>query len=293
MPIQTNGVTRKGTENGDFARDDSREASMIAYRRFSIRLGIAALLFAALLIGQSGAGAATVPLKVLRVGFDPDFRPSSYTEKSGKMAGVDVEVATALAQHLGVRGENIGVAWDGIIPALQAHKIDAIGGMVITDKRKEVVAFSRPYAVETVTTVVRADSPPDFNPGKNDLSKLKVGVMVSTSAAQALAALPDVKPITYNTAADEYNDLLLKRIDVVVIESVNAGYTAKAIYPGKLRVTNADITGTKALNAYALRKEDTQLKEAIDAAIGAMIKDGTLQRIDKKWYGDINVIPTE
>src|SRR5439155_817814 len=118
------------------------------------------------------------------------------------------------------------------------------------------LAFSRPHTFQTITTVVRANSPSNFSPAKDELSGLKVGVMVSTSAAQAVEDLPGVKPITYNTVADEYNDLILGRIDVVVIESVNAGYTTTTIYPGKLRVTNKDLTGKPSYTGVALRKED-------------------------------------
>jgi len=85
----------------------------------------------------------------------------------------------------------------------------------------------------------------------------------------------------------------LGRIDVVVIESVNAGYTTTTIYPGKLRVTNKDLTGKPSYTGVALRKEDTQLRQAIDAAINAMIKDGSLRRIYKKWYGDVNMVPSQ
>jgi len=260
-------------------------------RRVSAALAVCLGLL--LVAGSALPGAATAPLSVLRVGADPDYRPTSWTEKSGKMVGSDVDFATSLASHLGVPLHYEGVAWDGIIPALLAHKIDAITAMVITDKRKEVVAFSRPYAFQTITTVVRANSPATFNPGRADLAKLKVGVMVSTAAAQAVAAMPGVRPVSYNTVADEYNDLILGRLDVVAIESVNAGYTTKTVFPGKLRVTNQDLTGQPSYTAVALRKDDAPLREAINAAIGAMMKDGSLERINRKWYGNVKMIPAQ
>jgi ABC-type amino acid transport substrate-binding protein len=242
-----------------------------------------------LLAGQVAFGAASVPLKVFRVGADSDFRPISFTDKSGKMIGYDVDFATALAAHLGVPLHYEGMAWDGIIPALQGQKIDAITDIVITDKRKDVVAFSRPYLAQTITTVVKADKP-NFNPGKTDLAKLKVGVMVNTSAASALDAL-GIKATTYNTVADVYSDLLLGRIDVAVVESVNAGYTATAIYPKKLRVTGKEISDKPALIAVAMRKQDTKLVDAVNAAINAMIRDGSLVRVNRKWFGNLQLIP--
>ena len=266
---------------------------MIAHRWARRAVLFTAFVAVMLLIVQTAPGGAAISLKTLRVGADPDYRPTSWTDKSGKMLGSDVDFATALAAHLGVQLHYEGVAWDGIIPALLSHKIDAITAMVITDKRKEVAAFSRPYGFQTITTVVRANSPRNFSPGKDDLGHMKVGVMVSTSAATALEGIPGMKPTTYNTVADEYNDLILGRIDVVAIESVNAGYTTKTVYPGKLRVTNNDLTGKSSYTGVALRKEDTELREAIDVAINTMIRDGSLTKINKKWYGDVDMIPKE
>ncbi len=222
--------------------------------------------------------------EVLRVGADADYRPISYPDASGKMIGFDVDFATALASHMGVGLQYEGMAWDGIIPALQAKKIDAVTDLVVTDKRKQVVAFSSPYLVQTITTVVRSDRPD--NPGPQDLAKLKVGVMVSTAAASLVEKLPGVNATTYNTVADEYNDLLLGRIDVVAIESINGSYVASTQYPGKLRVTGHPLSDDKYLVAVALRKEDTALLASVNAAIDKMKADGSLDGTISKWFGD-------
>src|SRR5262249_25437094 len=224
-----------------------------------------------------------------RVGADADYRPISYPDPSGKMIGFDFDFATALASHMGMKLQYEGMAWDGIIPALQAKKIDAVTDIVATDKRKEVVAFSNPYLVQTITTVVRSDKP-DLNPGPDDFSKLRVGVMVSTAAATALEKMPGVKPTTYNTVADEYNDLLLGRIDVVVIESINGAYVASATYPGKLRVTARALSDDKSLVAAAVRKDDAALLSEMNAAIAKMKGDGSLKAIVAKWFGDDRMV---
>src|SRR2546428_13600649 len=93
-----------------------------------------AFLTVMLLVAQTLPGTSAVPIKVLRGGADPDCRPTSRTEKSGKMVGSDVDFSTDLASRLGIPLHYEGVAWDGIIPALLARKIDAIAAMVITDK---------------------------------------------------------------------------------------------------------------------------------------------------------------
>jgi ABC-type amino acid transport substrate-binding protein len=239
------------------------------------------------------AAAQDTPVKVLRIGGDPDFRPISFADPSGKLIGFDVDLATELAAHMKVPLDYQGVAWDGIIPALQASKIDAITQMAITDQRRQVVAFSQPYLAQTMVTVVRANQP-DLNPGPADLGHYKVGVMVNTSAATLLSKMPDVHPVTYNTVTDEYNDLLLGRIDVVAIEGTNGTYVASTPqYAGKLRATDTPLSSEKHYVGAALRKDDTALLAAINTAIDQMRADGSLARIMTKWFGDARMLATK
>jgi ABC-type amino acid transport substrate-binding protein len=264
-----------------------REVLELHHRReIEMNLKVASLACAlAMVAGAVITNPAAAQERTLHVGADADYRPISYPDPSGKMIGFDVDFATALAAHMGRKLQYEGMAWDGIIPALQAKKIDAVTDLVITDKRKEVVAFSSPYVAQTITTVVRTDKP-NFNPGRDDLAKLRVGVMVSTAAANALQKIPGVNPTTYNTVADEYNDLLLGRIDVVAIESSNGAYVASATYPGKLRVTGQTLSDEKSLAAVAVRKDDTALLDEVNVALAKMKADGSLKATITKWFGD-------
>jgi polar amino acid transport system substrate-binding protein len=74
------------------------------------------------------------------------FVPWAMRDQQGKLVGFEVDVATKLAQDLGLKLELVPTAWDGIIPALIAGKFDVIiGGMTITTKRNLTVNFSAPY----------------------------------------------------------------------------------------------------------------------------------------------------
>ena len=227
--------------------------------------------------------------ETFKVGADPDYRPISYSDASGKMIGFDPDFAAALADHMGMKLDYQGVAWDGIVPALQAGKIDAITNIVVTDKRKEVVSFSQPFLAQTVTTVV-PKSKGDLNPGPVDLKGLRVGVMVNTAAAGVVEKIPGVKATTYNTVADEYQDLLLGRLDVVAIESINGYYTVNAMYAGKLRVSGVPLSNDKQMIAVAMRKDDSAMVEKVNKGIEAMRSDGSLDKIASKWFGDTAIV---
>jgi ABC-type amino acid transport substrate-binding protein len=230
---------------------------------------------------------SSLGIETLRVGADPDFRPISFSDSGGTLTGFDADFAAGLAKHLNIPLQYQGVAWDGIVPALTAKKIDAITTMVITDKRKEVVAFSDPVMRQDVTEVVRAERAQ--NPSLQDLKTLKVGVQINTSAQNAAQKM-GIDATIYNTVADEYNDLLLDRIDVVLIEDVNAYYSVKQAYQGKLRVTGTPLSSEPAYTGVALRKSDTALLAAVNGAIKAMRTDGSLNNIAKKWFGDASIL---
>lgn len=80
------------------------------------------------------------------IGTASGYFPFEMVDKKGELVGFDIDVAKAIAKELGVQVEFQNYAFSGLIPALQAKKIDmVIAGMTITDKRKEAVDFTEPY----------------------------------------------------------------------------------------------------------------------------------------------------
>jgi polar amino acid transport system substrate-binding protein len=75
------------------------------------------------------------------------FVPWAMRDKEGNLIGFEIDVATKLAEDMGVEVEFVPTAWSGIIPALLAEKFDVIiGGMSITPQRNLTVNFTAPYA---------------------------------------------------------------------------------------------------------------------------------------------------
>src|SRR3954447_3117329 len=104
-------------------------------------LGAAAL---SLLVAASGAAAQERTVKIATEGA---YAPWNFTGAGGKLEGFEIDLANDLCNRMKVKCEIVAQDWDGIIPALNAKKYDAImAAMTITDKRKEVIDFSVPYA---------------------------------------------------------------------------------------------------------------------------------------------------
>lgn len=249
---------------------------------------ILTFFFSMLILSVPGLGAGAQPLTEFRVGADPDYRPFAFTNERGEAVGYDIDFAAALAARLGLPLVHQGMAWDGIIPALQGRRIDAITSMVITDARREQVAFSQPVLTQQIIVVVAAsyDGP---EPTAEQLESMRVGVQINTAAANVLNEL-DIEAITYNTVTDVFNDLALGRLDAVAIESVGGSYTVASAFPDRLKVTDVVLSSSPQHIAVALRKEDEELLADVDAAITAMKSDGELSQIAREWFGDANIV---
>src|SRR5476651_2331990 len=74
------------------------------------------------------------------------YPPFTSKDSSGKWVGFEVDLMDAVCANLKAKCEIVEVAWDGIIPALQANKFDVIwSSMSITEKRKQTIDFTDKY----------------------------------------------------------------------------------------------------------------------------------------------------
>ena len=110
-------------------------------------------LFQALGLGLLAAsfaiGGAAAQEKTVKIATEGAYAPWNFTGAGGKLEGFEIDLANDLCARMKVKCEIVAQDWDGIIPALQAKKYDAImAGMNITDKRLEVINFSHAYAAD-------------------------------------------------------------------------------------------------------------------------------------------------
>ena len=107
---------------------------------------IFSVLASLLIIGNVNA---TDKIKIATEGAYP---PWNSKNEAGKLIGFEVELAWSLCRYIGRQCEIVEQDWDGMIPALQLRKYDAImAGMSITDERKKVITFSQGYADEVAS----------------------------------------------------------------------------------------------------------------------------------------------
>jgi octopine/nopaline transport system substrate-binding protein len=120
-----------------------------------------ALFGSALVIGGAAAEGKTV-----KIATEGAYAPWNLTGAGGKLEGFEIDLANDLCARMKVKCEIVAQDWDGIIPALNAKKYDAImAGMSNTDERKKVIEFSTSYANSPNGFLVAKNSPLAKMPG--------------------------------------------------------------------------------------------------------------------------------
>jgi polar amino acid transport system substrate-binding protein len=220
----------------------------------------------------------------LVLGLDDAFPPMGFRDASGKLVGFDIDTATELGKRLGIAIEWQPTAWDGVIHALNAKKFDGIwNGMTITEERAKQVAFTKPYIMDGQVAVVK------FTEKRfkklADLKAVKVGAQKGSSALNAVKKLP-AEPTELKEYEDNPKallDLEAGRIDVVVIDNVT-GRDFIAKRPGQFKILPGFIS--KEPFGVAFRKDDTELRLKVQKTLDAMVKDGSMAKISRKWFAE-------
>lgn len=225
----------------------------------------------------------------LRFGMDSaPYPPFSETSSSGDMIGWEVEIGAALCAAMGETCEIVPVAWDGIIPALLAKKIDAIvGSMSITEERMKAISFSDKY-YNTPAAIVAAKSS-DMDGTPESVKGKLIGVQVSTThqnytQAHYESMASGVK--TYQDFNEHNQDLVAGRVDAVVGDGL-AFADFLASDAGQAFEIKASLSDEKIFGpgvGAGIRKEDAELVEKFNAAIKQIREDGTYEEISKKYF---------
>ncbi|MFL5186249.1 MAG: lysine/arginine/ornithine ABC transporter substrate-binding protein, partial [Microvirga sp.] len=275
------------------------------------------LLSIALFSGTLAVGFATAQDRTVRIAVEGAYAPWNFTGAGGKLEGFEIDLANDLCARMKVKCEIIAQDWDGMIPALNARKFDAImDAMTITDERRTVIDFSDRYADSPNGFLVASDSPLAKMPGTGQAYNLSsqpaeaekaievirpflkgktLGVQVSTiQSAFADKYLKDSVDIReYKTVEQHDLDLTAGRLDAVFAGVTQImGTLEKPEFKTGYALVGPSLSGGVLGGGIGigLRKDDTELKAKFNEAIQAAIKDGTAKTLSTKWF-KVDVTP--
>ena len=219
----------------------------------------------------------------IRIGTEGAYPPFNFIDSDKQLQGFDIDIAKAVCAQLKAECTFVAQDWDGIIPALQAGKFDAIfASMSITDERKQVVDFSRAYYNTPSAFIAVKDSgikdvSPDALKGKT------LGAQSSTIQSGYLEKTYPGMDFKFYPTQDEVNlDLASGRIDALLVDKV-VGMDWLKTTDGACCEIIADVPLGGGVGA-AVRKDDTDLRDAISKAILAIKADGTYDKINAKYF---------
>lgn len=213
-----------------------------------------------------------------------EFPPYEYHE-GDEIVGIDVDIAAAIAEKLGMELQVEDMAFDSLIPAIQSNKADMVlAGMTVTEDRLESVNFSDSYATGVQVVIVKEDS--DIKSVDDllaDGANHSIGVQTATTGdIYCTGDIEDAGLGTverYNKGADAIQALLAGKIDCVVIDS----QPAKEFVEANEGLTILDTEYAVEDYAIALNKDNTELLDKVNAALKELTDDGTIQSILDKY----------
>lgn len=248
---------------------------------------------------------------VLVMATNAAFPPYEYVE-GGDFAGIDVEIAQAIADKLGMELRIEDVEFGSIISGVAEGKYDiGMAGMTVTEKRKKSVSFSDTYATAIQVIIVKEGSSiaslddifvfdDEGNPTDLKDADVKVGVQQDTTGdsyssdditnwglnnvAEDGTVIND-RIVRFKTGAEAVEALKTGKVDMVIIDNEPAK-SFVAANEGKIHILDGNNEYANEDYAICIAKENTELLEKINAALADLKKDGTIDKIVNKYIND-------
>ena len=252
--------------------------------------GASLLLFAACGNSSEKAESAADKEEVI-VGLDDTFVPMGYRQKNGQLVGYDIDLAKAVFKTYGIKANFQTVDWSMNATELKNGTIDLIwNGFTKTPERRSKVAFSRTYLKNNQVLVSLKK---DHINSLADMQGKVLGAQTGSSGSNDINKYPkllknrikDNEPVLYESFTNAFIDLNSGRIQGLLIDSSYADYyIANQKHPEDFQTIRGAFPDEQF--GVGMRKSDVTMKKKIDQALVKLGKDGTLEQINQKWFGD-------
>ena len=223
------------------------------------------------------AGCGAKEDTVLTMATNATFPPYEFYEGE-KIVGIDAEIAAAIAEKLGMTLEIQDTEFGSIIAGVQTGKYDiGMAGMTVTEERKQTVNFTDTYATGIQSIIVKEGS--DIK-SVDDLEGKKIGVQQDTTGhIYASDDYGDEAVTPFNKGTDAVAALVAGKVDCVIIDNE----PAKAYVEANEGLVILDTEYLTEEYAIYISKDNTELLDKVNTALGELIADGTVQTIIDKY----------
>ena len=233
-----------------------------------------------------GKIAEIVERGTLLVGTTGDYRPLSFCEPTGRYWGFGIEMAEEIARRLGVGISFVKTSWptlsNDVLSDPQAFDF-AIGGITITDARRETMLMSDGYLANGKTILCRAADSEKYK-SLADINRPEVVVMVNPGGLNQKFAnenLPNAT-IKVHDKNEEIPSLVAEgQADVMITEITEAPYYVNN--DSRLAAPLLDQPFTHGEIGVLMRKGQDDVLQMVNAVISKMKEDGSLRRLHDKY----------
>ena len=227
---------------------------------------------------EAAGEVTTVNAGKLTMSTNAAFPPYEMTTDSGDLEGIDIEVAGAIAEKLGLELQVDDMDFDAALLATQSGKSDMVmAGVTVTDERQKVMDFSDTYAEGIQSIIVPEDS--DIA-SADDLAGKTIGTQRGTTGyIYCTDDFGEDSVVAYDDGLTAVQALNNGQVDAVVIDNAPAKEFVAA-NPG-LKIL--DTAYAQEDYAIGVAKGNTELLNAINGALEELQADGTLRSIVDKY----------
>lgn len=222
--------------------------------------------------------------EVLKIGVNATREPISFLDASGKVIGLDAELAQRISIALNRPVEYMDMKFSALIPALQAGKIDLIvTGMSATDERRLSVNFTQSYfANSQVFTVRNSGGVKGLEMSAlEDISDKRIGVFSGTIHDKYIQSnFPDAKIFRYNSTGDMILALKSLKIDAAIFDSFSANAIIKN--NSDMAILTKDVLDVPL--GVGFSKQNPKLRESFNKFLQGAQTDGTILKMRARWF---------
>jgi len=218
----------------------------------------------------------------LTIGLDDSYPPMEFRDSKNNLVGFDVDLGNEIGKKIGVKTEYTSTDFNGILLALGSSKFNIIvSAMSITDKRKESIDFSDSYLMGGQVVAIRHGNTLIRNVA--DLQGKVVACQLGSTGDTAASRIKGIKEVKkYDKITEAFQELSSKRVDAVIMDAQVGGYYV-AKKPGEYEVLKDRISEEPM--GIGFKKQDKELRAAIQKSLNELKSDGTLSKLSQKWFG--------
>jgi polar amino acid transport system substrate-binding protein len=242
-----------------------------------IALILSALLLLSMAACSGGDKGMTIEQGKLIMSTNAEFPPYEMTTDDGGFAGIDIEIAEAIAKKLGLELVIDDMDFNAALLAVQKGKSDIVmAGVTVDPDRQKVMDFSNSYATGVQVIIVKEDS----NVTADTLGDFMIGTQKGTTSDIYCSDDFGAEHVTtYDSSITAVQALINGQVDCVVVDNAPAQELVKA-NPGLKILETEYITENYAIG---FAKGNTELVEAVNKALAELTADGTIQKIIDKY----------